>query len=97
MKCFNDDILYIMKIISWNTNGLRATVKQGYFMPLFSFNNPDIVCDKWSDTSSVEYIHQLKIYSIYVGDLPKNEAEEFIKKSIEKSIEKTPPKRKLLF
>ena len=33
-----------MKIISWNTNGLRATAKQGYFMPLFSFNNPDIVC-----------------------------------------------------
>lgn len=33
-----------MRIISWNTNGLRATVKQGYFMPLFSFNNPDIVC-----------------------------------------------------
>ena len=33
-----------MKIISWNTNGLRATVKQGYFMSLFSFNNPDIVC-----------------------------------------------------
>ncbi len=33
-----------MKIISWNTNGLRATAKQGYFTPLFSFNNPDIVC-----------------------------------------------------
>jgi exodeoxyribonuclease III len=33
-----------MKIISWNTNGLRATVKQGYFIPLFAFNNPDIVC-----------------------------------------------------
>ena len=33
-----------MKIISWNTNGLRATIKQGNFMPLFSFNNPDIVC-----------------------------------------------------
>lgn len=29
-----------MKIISWNTNGLRATVKQGNFMPLFSFQNP---------------------------------------------------------
>ena len=27
-----------MKIISWNTNGLRATVKQGYFIPLFIFN-----------------------------------------------------------
>lgn len=34
----------IMRIVSWNTNGLRATVKQGNFMPLFSFNDPDIVC-----------------------------------------------------
>ena len=33
-----------MRVISWNTNGLRATVKQGHFMPLFSFQNPDIVC-----------------------------------------------------
>jgi len=32
-----------MKIISWNTNGLRATAKQGFFTPLFK-NNPDIVC-----------------------------------------------------
>jgi len=33
-----------MKIISWNTNGLRATVKQGNFDPLFSKYKPDIVC-----------------------------------------------------
>ncbi len=33
-----------MKIISWNTNGLRATVRQGNFTPLFAFNDPDIVC-----------------------------------------------------
>jgi exodeoxyribonuclease-3 len=33
-----------MKIISWNTNGLRATVKQGYFEPLFSKYKPDILC-----------------------------------------------------
>ena len=33
-----------MKIISWNTNGLRATVKQGYFSPLFKKYNPDILC-----------------------------------------------------
>ncbi|MEI6580762.1 MAG: exodeoxyribonuclease III [bacterium] len=32
-----------MKIISWNTNGLRATAKQGFFMPLFK-SNPDVVC-----------------------------------------------------
>ena len=33
-----------MKIISWNTNGLRATVKQGFFTPLFQQYNPDILC-----------------------------------------------------
>ncbi len=33
-----------MRIISWNTNGLRATVRQGNFISLFTFNNPDIVC-----------------------------------------------------
>lgn len=33
-----------MKIISWNTNGLRATVKQGFFEPLFKKYKPDIVC-----------------------------------------------------
>lgn len=33
-----------MKIISWNTNGLRATHKQGHFEPLFTKYKPDIVC-----------------------------------------------------
>lgn len=33
-----------MKIISWNTNGLRATAKQGFFAPLFKEENPDILC-----------------------------------------------------
>ena len=33
-----------MKIISWNTNGLRATAKQGFFMPLFKEEKPDILC-----------------------------------------------------
>lgn len=33
-----------MRIISWNTNGLRATVKQGNFAPLFSKYKADIVC-----------------------------------------------------
>ena len=32
-----------MKIISWNTNGLRATAKQGFFTPLFK-DRPDILC-----------------------------------------------------
>jgi len=33
-----------MKIISWNTNGLRATAKQGYLNPLFKKYQPDILC-----------------------------------------------------
>lgn len=33
-----------MRIISWNTNGLRATAKQGFFAPLFKEQNPDILC-----------------------------------------------------
>src|SRR3989344_8327317 len=32
-----------MRIISWNTNGLRATAKQGHFTPLFR-GKPDIIC-----------------------------------------------------
>lgn len=33
-----------MRIISWNTNGLRATYKQGNFDPLFTNYDPDILC-----------------------------------------------------
>lgn len=33
-----------MKLISWNTNGLRATHKQGHFDPLFRDYDPDILC-----------------------------------------------------
>ncbi len=33
-----------MKIISWNTNGLRATAMQGHFDPLFTEYDPDILC-----------------------------------------------------
>lgn len=33
-----------MKIISWNTNGVRATYKQGFFDPLFTDLDPDILC-----------------------------------------------------
>lgn len=33
-----------MKIISWNTNGLRATAKQGFFTPLLRDEKPDILC-----------------------------------------------------
>jgi len=57
-----------MKVISWNTNGLRATVKQGYFTPLFSFNNPDIVClqeTKCEPDQLDEKTRNLKGYNSY--------------------------------
>lgn len=38
--CYNT----FVKIISWNTNGVRATAKQGYFDPLFTDTDPDILC-----------------------------------------------------
>ena len=33
-----------MRIINWNTNGLRATAKQGNLAPLFKKHKPDILC-----------------------------------------------------
>lgn len=33
-----------MKIISWNTNGIRATLRDNLFFPLFERENPDILC-----------------------------------------------------
>lgn len=33
-----------MKIISWNTNGIRSTIKQKNFFLLFENYDPDIVC-----------------------------------------------------
>ncbi|MFZ2205644.1 MAG: exodeoxyribonuclease III [Minisyncoccia bacterium] len=32
------------KIVSWNTNGLRATAKNGFFAPLFKNKKMDILC-----------------------------------------------------
>ena len=32
------------KIISWNVNGLRATHKNGYFLPFVEKEKPDILC-----------------------------------------------------
>lgn len=57
-----------MKIISWNTNGLRATIKQGNFTSLFAFNNPDIVCfqeTKCEPEQLDEKTRNLKGYNSY--------------------------------
>jgi len=57
-----------MKIISWNTNGLRATVKQGHFTPLFNREKPDIVClqeTKAEPEQLPEEVRNLKGYYSY--------------------------------
>ncbi len=57
-----------MRIISWNTNGLRATAKQGNFIPLFAFNNADIVCfqeTKVEPDQLTEEVRNLKGYHSY--------------------------------
>src|SRR6185436_7481193 len=57
-----------MKIISWNTNGLRATVRQGYFEPLFETFDPDILClqeTKADEAQIAEEIRKHKNYFSY--------------------------------
>ncbi len=57
-----------MKIISWNTNGLRATARQGNFTPLFAFNNADIVCfqeTKVEPDQLIDEVRNLKGYHSY--------------------------------
>ena len=57
-----------MKIISWNTNGLRATAKQGYFTPLFKTQKPDILClqeTKAEPDQLPEYVRNVKGYYSY--------------------------------
>jgi len=49
-----------MKIISWNTNGLRATVKQGNFTPLFAFHRPDILCLQETKAEAVQLPDEVK-------------------------------------
>jgi len=37
-------IIFPMKLASWNVNGLRATHRDGHFLPFFKKYDPDIVC-----------------------------------------------------
>ncbi|MEK7588860.1 MAG: exodeoxyribonuclease III [Patescibacteria group bacterium] len=54
-----------MKIISWNTNGLRATIKQGNFDPLFKKENPDIVCLQEVKAEAEQIPEKYRNYSGY--------------------------------
>lgn len=63
------DILWCMKLISWNTNGLRATVKQGFFDPLFTEYKPDILCLQETKTTPdqlpEEVVHVPGYHSVF--------------------------------
>jgi exodeoxyribonuclease III len=54
-----------MRIISWNTNGLRATIKQGYFNPLFSKYKPDIVCFQETKCEPEQLPNEIRNYFGY--------------------------------
>ena len=54
-----------MKIISWNTNGLRATAKQGFFTPLFEKYNPDILCLQETKVEPEQLPEEVRNFSGY--------------------------------
>jgi len=58
-----------MRIISWNTNGLRATIKQGHFEPIFDKYDPDILCLQETkaekDQIAVEIQNHKKYFSFF--------------------------------
>ena len=53
-----------MKIISWNTNGLRATAKQGFFTPLFE-EKLDILCLQETKATPEQLPEEVKNISGY--------------------------------
>ena len=53
-----------VKIISWNTNGLRATVKQGFFTPLLK-EKPDILCLQETKTTPEQLPEEVRNISGY--------------------------------
>lgn len=53
-----------MKIISWNTNGLRATAKQGFFTPLFKYK-PDILCLQETKVEPDQLLEEVRNVSGY--------------------------------
>lgn len=57
-----------MKLISWNTNGLRATAKQGNLAPLFKKYKADIIClqeTKCEESQLEDSIKTIEGYNSY--------------------------------
>ena len=57
-----------MRIISWNTNGLRATAKNGFLNPLFYSEKPDVLCfqeTKVEENQLPDSVRNIKGYYSY--------------------------------
>ncbi len=54
-----------MKIISWNTNGLRGTIKNGLFEPLFDTYEPDIICIQETKAELEQIPEELRAHKGY--------------------------------
>ena len=59
--------ILLMKIISWNLNGIRAVAKKGLFDKIEEMN-PDVICfqeTKAQDHQVAEVLEELKGYHYY--------------------------------
>lgn len=54
-----------MRIISWNTNGLRATIKQEFFKPIFDTYDPDVVCIQETKAEASQIPEDMRTYKNY--------------------------------
>lgn len=56
-----------MKIISWNTNGIRATIENGHFDPIFKKYKPDIMCFQETKCTSDQLPEKILNYKNYTS------------------------------
>ncbi len=54
-----------MRIISWNTNGIRSTIKQELFEPLFLQHKPDLVCFQETKVEAEQLPEKIKSFGLY--------------------------------
>jgi len=54
-----------MKIVSWNLNGLRSTIKNGYFDMLFKKYRPDIICFQETKAEKAQLKEEYQNYKNY--------------------------------
>ncbi len=59
------DYNMIMKIISWNVNGIRAVVKKGLFTPFIEKYKPDILCLQETKAEQGQAVIDLSGYQEY--------------------------------